>query len=313
MPKVSILIPVYNRQEYIAECIQSALSQTYTDFEVVVVDNASDDETWKICKEFAALDRRVRVFRNAVNIGPVRNWQRCAEEATGEFCKILFSDDCLEPDCLSVMVPQLEDSDVALVYCAAFIGETKERAMVAYSAGTDLRMSSTRFLNLVLRGEAPVSPGAVLIRARDLRNNLHPRFPTATPRPYDQHGAGPDVMISLLTAANYPYVVAVSVPLVFFRAHAGSFTIENTKNWVAEGYLSAISYYLLKSCGRKAWMSYVSHGWLRMARLKRGWISPKAHLLEYEGSGSVGESLVMLWCSFRHVINSLFGYKPDYL
>jgi len=216
LPKVSILIPVFNRHEYIAQCIQSALDQTFTDFEVVIVDNASDDGTWEICQQFAAADKRVRIFRNESNIGPVRNWRRCAQEAKGEYSKILFSDDCLEPDCLREMVPRLDDMEVALVYCAARIGKSRDESVVCYTRFESSRISSTRFLNLVLYRKAPVSPGAALLRTHDLLNNLHLQFPTSTPREFEKNGAGPDVMILLLTAREYPYVAHISKPLVFF-------------------------------------------------------------------------------------------------
>lgn len=133
-PRVSILIPVYNREKYIADCIQSALDQTFHDFEIVVVDNASNDGTWEICQEYAARDNRVRIFRNASNIGPVRNWIRCAQEARGEYSKILFSDDLLEPDCIERMLQCLDGrSDVGLLFCAARIGEDKQNAKMAYA------------------------------------------------------------------------------------------------------------------------------------------------------------------------------------
>lgn len=308
-PKVSILIPVYNRENFIAECIQSALDQTYTDFEVVVVDNASDDGTWEICQQFAARDPRVRVFRNDTNIGPVRNWQRCAEEARGEFSKILFSDDCLEPHCLSEMAPKLDDPDVALVYCAALIGESRESATLAYFSAGDTRLSSSLFLNRVLRGEAPVSPGAILIRTIDLRDNLHTQFPTATPRPFEKHGAGPDVMISLLTAENCPYVESVSAPLVYFRAHAGSFTVKNSNDQVIKGYRSAICYYLKRKCGQRSWLNYLALGWIQQMRLDGGWVNPRLFLIEYEGIGSSGELLGLFACLLRNAIYKIIDKK----
>jgi len=89
MPKVSILIPVFNRKDYIAECIQSALDQTFTDFEVVVVDNASEDGTWEICQQFAANDQRVRIFQNDTNIGPVRNWRR-RKGSLEKYCLVMI-------------------------------------------------------------------------------------------------------------------------------------------------------------------------------------------------------------------------------
>lgn len=307
MPKVSILIPVFNREHLISECIQSALDQTYADFEVVVVDNASDDGTWEICQRFAALDPRVRVFRNETNIGPVRNWRRCAEEARGEFGKILFSDDTLEPDCLSDMVPILEDADVALVYCAARIGKSREEAEVAYLLDQPARLSPTSFLNLVLGDAAPVSPGAILIRTKDLLANLHTDFPTATPRPFDRHGAGPDVMISILTAENYSYVAHLPRPLVFFRAHAESFSVRNAENQIFEGYRSAISYYLVKRYGWKTLANYLAFSWIVQTWRTRSWFSPRQYLLRYGASGTALEIVLFLTYVLKHTMARLYG------
>ena len=80
-PKVSILIPVFNRKSYISDCIQSALDQTISSIEIIIVDNASNDGTWEICQEYANRDQRIRIFRNDTNIGPVRNWKKCLDPA----------------------------------------------------------------------------------------------------------------------------------------------------------------------------------------------------------------------------------------
>lgn len=308
-PKVSILIPVFNRKDYFTECIQSALDQNFTDFEVVVVDNASEDGTWEMCQKFAAMDSRVRIFRNDSNIGPVRNWMRCAVEAKGEFSKILFSDDCLESNCLSEMVPKLDDPAVALVFCAARIGKSRDESIVAYSQVDSLRVSSPQFLNLVLSGKAPVSPGAVLIRTHDLLKNLHIQFPTSTPRHFEKNGAGPDVMILLLTAHSYPYAANISIPLVYFRAHAGSFTIENSNNDVIKGYRSAIAFFLIRNHGRQPWIDYLAHSWLQQMRFDRRWRNPRSHLIEYEGVGSAAEVLKLFLFSFWHLLNKVLGKR----
>lgn len=301
-PKVSILIPVFNRKEYITECIQSALDQTFEDLEVVVVDNASDDGTWETCQKFAASDERVRIYRNETNIGPVRNWMRCAEEAKGSLSKILFSDDTLEPDCLSEMVPKLDDPNIALAFCAARVGKSKDRSIIAYSHANSSRLGSKRFINLVLNGRAPVSPGAALIRTSDLLKNLHTSFPTSTPRKFENNGAGPDVMILLLTAQKYSAVANIETPLVYFRAHSGSFTNKNAYNDVAKGYHSAIALFLIKNCTRKTWLSYVSSSWLQSMRFAKNWRDPSAHLKEFEGKGNFGEVILMLVFAFVKVV-----------
>ncbi len=303
-PTVSILIPVYNRKRYIKECIQSAIDQTFTDFEIVIVDNASDDGTWETCQQFAAKDPRIRTYRNEENIGPVRNWKRCAEEARGEFSKILFSDDTLEPDCLSQMVPRLDDLDISLVFCAARIGPSRDDAVIAYSLGENSRVNFKEYLRLVLEGKAPVSPGAILIRTTDLLANLHIDIPTATPRPFAKHGAGPDVLISILTAESYAYVQHVPLPLVYFRAHAGSFSIANTNNEVGKGYTSAISYYLSKKFNNADLISYLAISWLKEMRNARVFINPQKYLRGNEGSGSLTELFIMFFYAAKHLRKS---------
>lgn len=104
-PMVSILIFVRNRAQLLAHCVESALSQSLDDLEVVIADNASDDGTWEVCQELGRRARRGRVFRQTTNCGPVLNWKLCIERARGTFRRLLFSDDLLKPDCLHQMVP----------------------------------------------------------------------------------------------------------------------------------------------------------------------------------------------------------------
>ena len=73
-PKVSIGLPVYNGENYIAEAIQLILAQTYTDFELIISDNASTDNTAGICAYFIAIDSRIHYFRNSENLGAGRNY-----------------------------------------------------------------------------------------------------------------------------------------------------------------------------------------------------------------------------------------------
>src|SRR5437899_12562971 len=99
-PSVSICIPTYNGAAHLAPCLESALNQTWTDFELLIVDDASSDDTVAITEACAARDRRVRVARNPRNLGLVGNWNRCLELAKGTWIKFLFQDDLLSPACL---------------------------------------------------------------------------------------------------------------------------------------------------------------------------------------------------------------------
>jgi glycosyltransferase involved in cell wall biosynthesis len=103
-PTVSICVPTYNGARYLAPCLESALTQTHGDFDVVVVDDASTDETVAVAERFAARDGRVRVTKNPRNLGLVGNWGRCVELARGAWIKFLFQDDYLAPTCLATML-----------------------------------------------------------------------------------------------------------------------------------------------------------------------------------------------------------------
>jgi glycosyltransferase involved in cell wall biosynthesis len=296
IPKVSVLIPVYNRQNFIGECIQSALDQTFIDIEIVVVDNASTDATWSICEAYAARDNRIKIFRNNENIGPVRNWIRCAQEAKGEFSKILFSDDQLESDCVERMLESLHSTEVGFVFCAANIGPSKEQAKLAYSCASNALIDSAKYVNLMINGKAPVSPCAVMLRTADLLKNLYIDFPTSIKRPYESNGAGPDVMIMLLTAENYPKIKWLDKALVFFRSHAGSFSIANENSEVTDGYTSAIAWYFINYKNRVNWISYLAHIWFGNLRRKK-FINPVRFLQNHEGDGR----LIDLICFFAFV------------
>jgi len=303
-PKVSILIPVYNREAYIGDCIRSALDQSCREIEVVVVDNASTDRTWDICRELAAGDERLRIFRNERNLGPVGNWQRCVAEARGRFCKILFSDDLLMPECVEQLLETM-NGDVGLAACPALIGPSLEEATPGYFQGfcssrPVLYPDRDFYVKMLLFGDAPVSPGAILLRRDDLLANIKCDFPTRTKKDFAAHGAGPDLMISLLTARSYRKVAIVTQPLVFFRVHAGSFTIENRNNEIKSSYEVIWNHYLRSYESRLWWAGHVFNTWLRRLGKQK---EPLRRFFAYnEGCGTIGEILCGLLGLMPYVV-----------
>ncbi len=106
-PRVSVLMTAYNREAFIADAIESVLVQTFTDFELIIVDDCSKDRTVEIARSYAARDLRIRVVVNERNLGDYPNRNRAAELATGEFIKYHDSDDLMYPHCLQLTVPLL--------------------------------------------------------------------------------------------------------------------------------------------------------------------------------------------------------------
>jgi hypothetical protein len=107
-PTVSVLLTSYNRERYIAESIESVLSQTFEDFELVISDNRSTDGTMDIVRRYERRDPRVRVSVNESNIGQFGNRRKAADLARGRFLKYHDSDDVMYRHCLAAMVGPLE-------------------------------------------------------------------------------------------------------------------------------------------------------------------------------------------------------------
>jgi glycosyltransferase involved in cell wall biosynthesis len=104
MPTVSICIPTYNGEKHLKQCIDSAIAQSYSDIEILLIDDASTDATWDIIASYAALDKRIKAYRNEQNIGLVGNFNKCIEKAGGKWIKFLLQDDYLRGDCLEIMM-----------------------------------------------------------------------------------------------------------------------------------------------------------------------------------------------------------------
>src|SRR5690242_6344650 len=96
-PKVSIGLPVYNGERFLAEAIDSVLAQTFTDFELIISDNASTDRTPEICKAYAEKDSRIRYYRNEENQGASWNFNRVFELSRGMCFQWLAHDDYIAP------------------------------------------------------------------------------------------------------------------------------------------------------------------------------------------------------------------------
>lgn len=112
---VSIGVPVYNGEDFLREALDSLLTQTYENFEVLISDNASTDNTEQICREYVEKDRRVHYVRNAENIGPARNYNRVFELAKGEYFKWAAHDDICAPTFLEKCVAVLDrDPEIVL-------------------------------------------------------------------------------------------------------------------------------------------------------------------------------------------------------
>ena len=127
--RVSIGLPVFNGERYLRQTLNSILAQTYRDFELIISDNASIDETHNICLEYAAKDRRIRYYRNKKNIGAAANYNRVFLLSSGEYFKWAAHDDVLAPEYLEKCVHVL-DSDSSIVLCYSKVARIDENGVL---------------------------------------------------------------------------------------------------------------------------------------------------------------------------------------
>lgn len=121
-PVVSVCIPTYMGANFIGTAIESVLNQTFSNFELIIIDDNSTDATENIIGKYK--DSRIRFLRNNLTLGPEGNWNRCLSEARGRYFKLLPQDDLIVSNCLESQVAVLEadtEESIALVFCARTI------------------------------------------------------------------------------------------------------------------------------------------------------------------------------------------------
>ncbi|MFC5993825.1 glycosyltransferase [Pseudonocardia hispaniensis] len=128
-PSVSVCIPVYNGERFLAETIRSVLDQTYRDFELVLLENASTDGSMEVIRSFA--DPRIRVERNATTLSQPDNWNRVIELCRAPLIKLVCADDLLHPRCLELQVGPMEaDPGLAVVAARRHMIDEQSRVIV---------------------------------------------------------------------------------------------------------------------------------------------------------------------------------------
>ena len=127
MPQISVIVPVYNVEKYIDRCVQSILGQTYSDFELILVDDGSPDNAPAMCDEWAAKDSRIRVIhKENGGLSSARN--AGMEIAEGKYFHFVDSDDVIHPDCLRILMTCIQNTgaEIAMGRFTRFHEETVE-------------------------------------------------------------------------------------------------------------------------------------------------------------------------------------------
>lgn len=166
-PLVSVLTPVYNGEEYLSECIESVMAQTYQNWEYCIVNNCSTDRTLEIAEAYAKKDKRIRIHNNSDFVGGGQNGNIAFRQIASNsvYCKVVHADDWLFPECLMKMVELAEaHSTVAIVGAYSLVGDRVSWDGLPY---TTTVISGREISRWTLLGKPYVfgSPTTILLRA----------------------------------------------------------------------------------------------------------------------------------------------------
>lgn len=225
-------MPTYNGAAYLRASIESVLRQDYDNFELLIVDDCSTDDTLQLLSDFAIRDGRIRIERNAQNLGLVANWNRCADLARGDWLKFVFQDDAIAPNCLSTMLRAAVEADRPFAFCRRQ-AEVSEQA--SDEAKAHFRDEVT--LSRILGRSANLDADAVtdLVADRAMQNVFGE--PTAALYHRKVLSVGPFDR-RLVQLCDYEYwtrigtnfgMAFIDETLATFRVHAASTTAKNAR------------------------------------------------------------------------------------
>jgi glycosyltransferase involved in cell wall biosynthesis len=167
-PMISVCVPTYNYSRFIQSCIESVVAQTFTDWELIISDDCSTDNTAEIVQDYAQADDRIRYLRNERRLGMNGNIKKVAEAGTGKYLKMLCSDDWLAPDCLKTLVQLMEKNPQVVLATPAEIAcdESGNPTHFQFLYGKPISIiPGEKMLDRVARGEGLGGHSSFLIRS----------------------------------------------------------------------------------------------------------------------------------------------------
>jgi glycosyltransferase involved in cell wall biosynthesis len=325
IPEVSICIPAYNGDQFISQAIESALAQTFTNLEIIVVDDGSKDGTVEIAESYAVHDSRVRVYRNAQNLGLPRNWDRCRDLATGNWIMFLFQDDLFRPDCVKHMVRSAIENSAQLVCCRrnfTFFPEVSEATRNYFLTYTTCHNFARYFPN---RTFVPAREFcAQLVRTPTVNFIGEPSAVLLQRSTAEIFGRFHPVLVQLVDFEYWARIAVqrgiayVDEPLVMFRVHGKSATAQNAQasvriDWLdgivmLHDFLHAPAYTNLRSSLKNRALLY-RHYVRGVAKLKQGrdgrdphypsWPTALKHYPELQHAGLITRTVELAYRLWR--------------
>ncbi|MGN6533832.1 MAG: glycosyltransferase family 2 protein [Ginsengibacter sp.] len=214
-PLVSILMTAYNREKFLAEAIESVRAVTYPNWELIIVDDCSRDNTFSVAKRYVALDERIKLFVNEKNLGDYPNRNKAASYASGNYLVFVDSDDWILPDTLVKWVNLVEKHRLSF---GIFVPGMKAEPTILSSK----QAITQHFFSQPLLMSGPVAT----IVARDFFMSIN-GFP-------EKYGPANDMYYNL-KAASCTRVLLLPFPLGGYRRHEGQ-EINNSYSYLYNSY-----------------------------------------------------------------------------
>ncbi len=229
MALISIIVPVYNVEEYLEECLDSILAQTYKEIELILVNDGSTDRSGVICDRYAALDNRVNVFHQE-NQGLSATRNKALAIANGEYLTFVDSDDYIATDMIGLMYNNLKRENAQVSICGIWLAYEKYKQKRQMD-DIYLKMNTQEALEKMLGfGYYDISAGAKLYKT-DLFHGV--RFPVGI--------IAEDMHVTPKAMAKATCIVYDSSPKYYYRQHQGSIT-KIDSFWIS--YLDGMKVYL---------------------------------------------------------------------
>lgn len=165
--KVSVCIPSFNYGNYVAGAIESVLGQTLHNFELIIVDDASTDNTSEIVGRYAKEDNRIKFIENKENLGMVKNWNKCVSLAQGRYITILHADDAYLPEILEIESKILDSSSkVGMVFSANYVIDDNDNILTVNAPfrGNKVFKGNDFLKKIIESGGNPVRFPTIMVR-----------------------------------------------------------------------------------------------------------------------------------------------------
>lgn len=225
---VSVIIPVYNSQQYIDECVKSVINQTYSNIEIILVDDGSKDKSGEMCDCWAKMDNRIKVVHKPnAGLGMARNTG--LENVTGDYVEFLDSDDYISNDCVETLISQIKNRKAEVVYCK-YARFDAERVYLDTASNSNIRVFSGEDIveNVLLEmvGSLPYArmdsgfdmSACTALYSMDIINKHTLRFKS------EREYISEDLLFNVEFLRSANTVVAVDELLYYYRMNGNSLT-----------------------------------------------------------------------------------------